>query len=82
MFYIYSISGRKLDNYSELGEKEVLFAPASQFMVCNIIHKQDKIYVSMREVNIGSEDKVMLWIQDNLHLSLDSKSKDTLDIPE
>ena len=51
-------------------------------MVCNIIHKQDKIYVSMREVNIGSEDKVMLWIQDNLHLSLDSKSKDTLDIPQ
>ena len=25
----------------------------------------------MREVNIGSEDKVMLWVQDNIHTVLE-----------
>lgn len=36
-FMISSVTGRILDSYSELGEKQVMFAPGTQFMVCNFV---------------------------------------------
>ena len=36
-FMIFSMTGRILDSYSELGENQILFAPSTQFMVCNFV---------------------------------------------
>ena len=35
----------------------------------------------MREVNIGSEDKILLWIQDNVLNAIDEKHKAALNLP-
>ena len=57
LFHIYSKTGRDISNFSQLGEKEILFSPGTQFIVCDSSwNEEQQLYtVYLREVNQEQE---------------------------
>lgn len=52
-----------------MGESIILFAPGTQFMICNAKYdgSMQKFVVLMREVNVGGHGKTVLMFNETLN---------------
>jgi hypothetical protein len=56
IFYIYSLTGRSIKNFSNCAEDEdeILFLPQSSFLVCHVVTVQEKTRIYLRQVGRNS----------------------------
>ena len=66
-FYIYSLNGRSIKEFSNFpDENEVLFPPFSTFLVCKKIVKKGLTEIYLRQMDIGLNKNTILWVDDQI----------------
>ena len=74
-FHIYSQTGKIIAPFSSFQstETEVLFPIGSQFYVCKKQLDGNTTHIWLREVVTGSQENIIMWVDDQLFTSLDQE---------
>ena len=77
LFKIYSQTGKSIDSFKTVKDSapEIVFPVGSQFLVCKkeFDQKSNFTIIYLREVVTGSQENIVMWVDEQIFSSLDPK---------